>query len=65
MERDYQELLDQLREGTLNELEISTEEFMDFQKILMDYQQRKSIVGTAKRGGGVIYHFNSGNTGTL
>lgn len=34
MEKDYTALLDELREGTLDKLEINTEEFMDFQKLL-------------------------------
>ena len=52
MEKDYTALLDELREGTLDKLEINTEEFMDFQKAFMNYSHRKNIVGTAKRGGG-------------
>ena len=44
MEKDYTALLDELREGTLDKLEINTEEFMDFQKafILTDRHIGKS-----------------------
>ena len=54
MEKDYQTLLDRLHAGEITEFEIETAEFMDFQKILLNY----NVVGTAKRGGGVIYHYH-------
>ena len=58
MEKDYQTLLDRLHAGEITEFEIETAEFMDFQKILLNYNYRKNVVGTAKRGGGVIYHYH-------
>ena len=45
-------------QSQLPEFEIETAEFMDFQKILLNYNYRKNVVGTAKRGGGVIYHYH-------
>ncbi|GBG95423.1 hypothetical protein LFYK43_18820 [Ligilactobacillus salitolerans] len=59
MAKDYHELLEQLRHGELSELEISTDEFMDFQKVLMEYSHKKKVIGTAKRGGGVSYQYAS------
>ena len=50
MEKDYQALLDRLHAGEITEFEIETAEFMDFQKILLNYNYRKNVVGTAKRG---------------
>ena len=57
-DRGYQTLLDRLHAGEITEFEIETAEFMDFQKILLNYNYRKNVVGTAKRGGGVIYHYH-------
>lgn len=55
MATNYQKQLEDLRDGKISELEVSPDEFMDFQKILMSFAQRKSIVGIAKRGGGAKY----------
>ena len=57
MDKDYGQLLQQLRSGEIKQLEISTDEFMDFQKVLMEYSHRKKVIGKAKRGGGAIYHY--------
>ena len=59
MEKDYQQLLDYLHAGKIENFEISTEEFMAFQKVLMAYNYRKNIIGIAKRGGGVRYHYKN------
>lgn len=57
MTKDYQKLLEELHTGQIEEFEIDTDEFMDFQKILMNFNYRKNVVGTAKRGGGARYHY--------
>ncbi|GAW63569.1 hypothetical protein FC65_GL000982 [Ligilactobacillus acidipiscis DSM 15836] len=58
MSKDYQQMLEQIRSGELEEFEINTDEFMDFQKVLMEYSHRKKVVGSAKRGGGAVYHYD-------
>ncbi|GAJ27306.1 hypothetical protein JCM15457_2282 [Liquorilactobacillus sucicola DSM 21376 = JCM 15457] len=55
MEKNYQELLEQLMDEKIESLEITPKEFMVFQEIFMNFQHRKSIVGTAQRGGSIIY----------
>lgn len=60
MTKDYQDLLEQLVAGKIAELVIEQKEFMEFQPILMNFNQRKNIVGSAKRGGGIIYHYSRG-----
>ncbi len=60
MSKDYGQILEQLRQGEITEVEISTAKFMDFQRALMEYPHRKQVVGHAKRGGGASYHYNSG-----
>lgn len=57
MAKDYQKLLEELHAGQIEEFEIETAEFMEFQKILMNFNYRKNVVGTAKRGGGARYHY--------
>ena len=57
MAKDYQQLLEELHTGQIEEFEIDTDEFMEFQKILMNFNYRKNVVGTAKRGGGARYHY--------
>ena len=60
--KDYENLLEQLRQGEITELTVTPEEFMDFQPVLMKYRYRKSIVGQAQKGGGLVYHFNGEQT---
>ncbi|KRL00252.1 hypothetical protein [Liquorilactobacillus capillatus] len=55
MEKNYQELLEQLVNGQVESLVITPKEFMDFQAAFMNFQHRKSIVGNAQRGGDIIY----------
>lgn len=61
MAENYEEILDDLRTGKLKEYDVDMDHFMDFQKVLMNYRYKKSIVGKAKRGGGAVYYFDSGN----
>ena len=44
MEKDYQTLLDRLHAGEITEFKIETAEFMDFQKILLNYNYRKNVL---------------------
>ncbi|MFK5676806.1 MULTISPECIES: hypothetical protein [unclassified Ligilactobacillus] len=60
--KDYKNLLEQLRQGAVSELTVTSEEFMDFQPVLMKYRYRKSIVGKAQKGGAVVYHFDGKQT---
>ena len=58
MDKDYQKLLEQLVSGELAELDVEQNEIQAFQPVLMEFHQRNSIVGRAKRGGGVSYHYS-------
>lgn len=55
-EKDYRQLLDDLRAGKIEEFVITPEEFMQFQPIFHDYEYRTQIVGKAERGGELHYH---------
>ncbi|HIX01587.1 MAG TPA: hypothetical protein H9861_02410 [Candidatus Ligilactobacillus excrementigallinarum] len=61
MEENYQQILEDLRTGKIKEYEVDMDHFMDFQKVLMNYQYKKSVIGEAKRGGGAVYHFDDGS----
>lgn len=61
MKEDYQQILEDLRTGKIKEYEVDMDHFMDFQKVLMNYQYKKSVIGEAKRGGGAVYHFDDGS----
>ncbi|WP_295732083.1 hypothetical protein [uncultured Limosilactobacillus sp.] len=55
-ENDYQAKLEELHSGTIKELVIKPEEFMDFQNVFQTYQYRSQIEGDAKHGGEIHYH---------
>jgi len=58
--KNYQDLLEQLATGKITELIVEQNEFMEFQPILMNFNQRKNIVGSANRGGKIVYHYSRG-----
>lgn len=61
MATNYVELMDQLRSGAIEEIVVDQASFLEFRKAWTNYPERKEIVGTAKRGGGIVYHFVSAN----
>jgi hypothetical protein len=58
---DYVALMDDLRAGKIDEIAITPADFMAFRDAWTNYPERKEIVGTAKRGGNIIYHYVSAN----
>ena len=61
MAKDYEKLLSDLHDGKIETFEVTKEEFMDFQKVFMESNFRKKVIGKAKRGGGAIYHYDKGD----
>lgn len=59
MSTDYASLLDQLKSGKLKELRVKPDEFMTFRSVWNNYPGRTEIVGTAQRGGDIIYHYEA------
>lgn len=55
----FEEKLQKLANGDIKELKISANEFMDFQAALMNFPQRKRVVGKALHGGTIIYSFEN------
>lgn len=60
MPKDYAELLRQLASGELTTLQITADEFMEFQSAYMNFESRKRIVGEAQANGVIVYHFENG-----
>ena len=50
MARDYEKLLSDLHDGQIETFEVTKVEFMDFQKVFMESNFRKKVIGKAKRG---------------
>ena len=59
MTPDYTHLMDQLRAGEIDEIAVHPADFMAFRAVWTNYPARKEIVGTAKRQGEIIYHYQS------
>jgi hypothetical protein len=55
--RNYQLLLEKLVKKQIDELKITPAEFMEFQPVLMNFRQRKRIVGQALPKGIILYHY--------
>jgi hypothetical protein len=54
---DYAKLIAELKAGTRAEIKITPAEFGAFRAVWTNYPERKEIVGTAGRGGEIIYHY--------
>ena len=57
--RDYLKLLNDLKDGVLDELPITAEAFQDFQPVFMDFPERKQLIGEAQRGGTITYRYEN------
>ncbi|WP_288528529.1 hypothetical protein [uncultured Secundilactobacillus sp.] len=58
MEKDYSELMTQLKSGELDALEVHPDEFMAFYEAYMAFESRKRIVGAAEKNGIITYHYD-------
>lgn len=62
MASDYNQQLQALLAGQIDELTVQAKDFMVFRKAWQELPQRKEISGTAERNGTIIYrHDVSGN----
>ncbi|KRL13391.1 hypothetical protein [Schleiferilactobacillus perolens] len=55
---DFQHELEQLVAGQISELTIKPENFFAFRSVWTNFPQRNEVVGTAQRGGTIVYHFS-------
>lgn len=53
----YKNILDQLRNGELDQVEISKAEYLAFREVLIKDPQFKHFRGEAKQGGNIIFTF--------
>lgn len=56
-ENSINEILENLKNGTLSEYYVSKEEFLNFRKVLVTREDFKNFRGIAQRGGAVLYNF--------
>ncbi|MEK4030372.1 hypothetical protein MKZ02_17840 [Pseudobacillus sp. FSL P4-0506] len=54
---DAKNLMDQLKNGEINECHVSNEHFLIFQRELVKREDFKHFRGVAQRGGSVIYYY--------
>lgn len=59
MASDYVQMMDDLRAGKISEIKIVPDTFAAFREAWTNYPGRKEIVGQAKRGGTILYHYHS------
>lgn len=53
----YTELLEQLKAGTIQQFEISKDEFLEFRSVLVSHKNFKNYRGEAQQGGNIIYTY--------
>ncbi|HZG70724.1 MAG TPA: hypothetical protein VEY51_04230 [Chondromyces sp.] len=51
-------LLDELKNGQMEELSVTKEDFLTFRSVLVNREDFKHFHGIAQRGGGVVYTYN-------
>ncbi|KRN90375.1 hypothetical protein [Ligilactobacillus ceti] len=56
MEKDYRKLLEDLYHKKIEYLDISAEEYMQFQKEYVNFEYRKNILGKAQKRGGARFY---------
>ncbi|MBZ5753385.1 MULTISPECIES: hypothetical protein [Metabacillus] len=56
-EQTIQAILDQLRDGELNEYHVSKEQFIEFRNTLVNREDFKHFRGIAQQGGSIIYRY--------
>jgi hypothetical protein len=53
----YKDILDQLRNGEVQKVEVSKAEYLAFREVLVKDPQFKHFRGEAKQGGNIIFTF--------
>ena len=53
----YKQILDQLRNGEIDHIEIKKDEFLTFREVLVKDPQFKHFRGEAQQGGNIIFTF--------
>lgn len=52
---DYQEILEKIVNGELDEYKVEPQTAFEFQRVLRNFQRRSEIQGVAQVGGSIIY----------
>jgi hypothetical protein len=56
---NYEQQLDDLKEGVRSSISIEKEDFLPFREVLVRREDFKHIKGTAKQGGIVVYTYEA------
>ncbi|KRM74641.1 hypothetical protein [Secundilactobacillus collinoides] len=62
MDKDYTKMMEQLKDGELDEFVVKPDEFMDFYPAFTKFEFRKRIVGKADKLGILTYHYDHDQT---
>ncbi|WP_125573642.1 hypothetical protein [Levilactobacillus huananensis] len=65
MAEDFTDLLNQLKDGKIDQFDVTPASFPAFQKAFMAFDTRKRVVGQAHKDGKLVYHYDhdAGNSG--
>lgn len=55
--KNYEEMMNQLRNGEIKSFELEKNEFLSFREVLIKDEQFKHFRGEAKQGGNVVFTF--------
>ena len=58
MARDFTDLMNQLKEGKIDQFEVEPAEFQAFQQAYMAFDTRKRVIGQAHKNGKLIYRYD-------
>lgn len=61
-QEEYVEMIQQLKDGEINEITIEQPDFMTFRKAWLSFEDRASIVGEAELNGEIIYKYEPNHT---
>ncbi|MEO4054302.1 hypothetical protein [Solibacillus sp. CAU 1738] len=54
---NYEKMIDELRNGEVQSIQLSKENFLEFRKVLIQDPQFKHFRGEAKQGGDIVFTF--------
>lgn len=60
LEVDYEQILNDLIDGKIENYKVEAKDAFEFQKALREFGKRQDITGIAQRGGSIIYRVVKG-----
>lgn len=62
VDKDYTKMMEQLKDGELDEFVVKPDEFMSFYPAYMNFEFRKRVIGKADKLGILTYHYDHDQT---